>query len=166
MNLLLVKGFANQFNQVASVGLNGNCETRWMSSTVSKCFSRSFINVTLQTELKESKYRQIFISNICSNSQMLKHWNLFTAIFAVYTNIASGGTFRELNTFAASDWDDGRTESCIYDPINGVWRFFDRSIVGESESLSANFPWLGIDPLIRKDFGKQEVMQQVKVLQE
>mmetsp|Transcript_50551 Transcript_50551/g.45322 ORF Transcript_50551/g.45322 Transcript_50551/m.45322 type:complete len:735 (+) Transcript_50551:95-2299(+) len=71
----------------------------------------------------------------------MQTYNLFATILVAFTNGAKDINFDELATFTGLRGDSGKTESCLYDPLNGVWRFWDRTNGGEADSLSGSFPF-------------------------
>ena len=67
--------------------------------------------------------------------------NLIAAILAVFVSSEHHINFMHLVTFEGLADDSGTTESCVYDPINGLWRFFDRYMNGEADSLPSTYPF-------------------------
>lgn len=62
---------------------------------------------------------------------------------------SDGVNFEFLTRFDDLNGDSGTTESCLYDPINGLWRVWDRNMNGEADSLSGNYPFTGTASFIQ-----------------
>ena len=76
----------------------------------------------------------------------MARYNLITtcAILAVFVsgnNDRIDVNFEHLTTFRGLSDDSGITQSCIYDPVNGLWRFFDQNMNGEVDSLPNIYPF-------------------------
>ena len=73
---------------------------------------------------------------------MLKY-NFIAVIFTVF--VKSDVDFEHLATFEGLANDSGITKSCVYDPVNGLWRFFDQNMNGEADSLPNTYPFFPLN---------------------